>query len=265
MIDFHNHILPKIDDGSKSLEMSLNMLREAERQGITDVVNTVHFQHPKMNGREVTYDIIKKEIEIFQKVLDVEDINIKVHIGSEVFFLPNLMEIKENPLCTMGGGKYMLIEFYPFHLPPNFDKHFYQLKLSGTTPIIAHPERNTMIQKDINILKKLIDSGCLVQVDAASLIGDFGPECKKISELLLQRNMVHFLGSDAHNDKKRNFCLLSALDIARSLMGDDADILIMDNPSKLISGQEIIPFPIKESLKKKFSFWDLFNTKNKIK
>ena len=58
MIDFHNHILPNVDDGSKSLEMSLNMLREAERQGITDVINTVHFQHPKVEGMDISLLIV---------------------------------------------------------------------------------------------------------------------------------------------------------------------------------------------------------------
>ena len=56
MIDFHNHIIPKLDDGSKTLEMTIKMLKEAERQGITDVVNTVHFQHPKMESKNTSYD-----------------------------------------------------------------------------------------------------------------------------------------------------------------------------------------------------------------
>ena len=76
MIDFHNHILPQIDDGSKSLEMSINMLRMAESQGIRDVVNTVHFQHPKMDGKNITFDTISKELEKLQRVLDEKGINI---------------------------------------------------------------------------------------------------------------------------------------------------------------------------------------------
>ena len=62
MIDFHNHIIPNLDDGSKSIEMSLNMLKEAEAQGITDIVNTVHYKHPKMEGKEVSLSFIKDEL-----------------------------------------------------------------------------------------------------------------------------------------------------------------------------------------------------------
>ena len=67
MIDFHNHILPDLDDGAKSLEVSLSMLRSAHVQGITDVVNTVHFQHPKVEGLDITYDSVKKAIDKLQK------------------------------------------------------------------------------------------------------------------------------------------------------------------------------------------------------
>jgi len=265
MIDFHNHILPNVDDGSKSLEMSLDMLREAERQGITDVVNTVHFQHPKMEGKNVDYDFINYELESLQNKLNEEGISIKFHLGAEVFFLHNLLDIKSNTLVGFGHGKYMLIEFYPFHLPPNFDEHLYQLKLSGTTPIIAHPERNKMIQNDIEILVKLINSGCLIQLDAGSLLGHFGPTCQVVAELLLERNMVHFIGSDAHNNKKRNFCLALAVDIARNIVGDNVDILVNDNPSKVISGEDIIPFSMNESQAPSNFITGLFNKIKKLK
>ena len=62
MIDFHNHILPNFDDGSKSLEMTINMLREAEKQGITDIVNTTHYKHPKMSNKKTNYKNIQVEI-----------------------------------------------------------------------------------------------------------------------------------------------------------------------------------------------------------
>ena len=82
MIDFHNHIIPNLDDGSKSLEMSLNMLREAERQGITDVVNTVHFQHPKMEQKNTSHNFVVTEIAKLQSKIDKEKIKIKIHPAS---------------------------------------------------------------------------------------------------------------------------------------------------------------------------------------
>ena len=244
MIDFHNHILPNVDDGSKSLEMSLNMLREAERQGITDVINTVHFQHPKVEGMDISFERIIQEIENLQKSAIENNINVKIHNGAEVFYLPNLTEIKSDPLTVFGHGKYMLIEFQTYLLPPGYDDELYRLLMSGTTPIIAHPERYRPIQNDINIVEKLINSGCLMQIDAGSLLGQFGKDCKKSAETMLQRNMVHFMGSDSHNDGKRNFCLESAAKMCEELIGDMTTLLIYDNPQKLLVGEKIEPFEI---------------------
>ena len=155
MIDFHNHILPKIDDGSKSLEMSLDMLRHAAEQGITDVVNTVHYQHPKVETEDISFERIQKEIKNLQTELDNHDISIKLHCGAEVFFLPNLLEIKDDPLATFSHGKYMLIEFQAHKLPDMHKQQLFDLKMAGVTPIIAHPERYKPVQEDISILEEV--------------------------------------------------------------------------------------------------------------
>ena len=70
MIDFHNHILPDVDDGPHTIEESISMLKHAQNQGITEVVNTVHFQHPKMDGRNVDYSYLLKQVDILQKRLN---------------------------------------------------------------------------------------------------------------------------------------------------------------------------------------------------
>ena len=93
MIDLHNHIIPRLDDGSKSLKMSLEMLRCAAGQGITDVVNTVHFQTPRLDGITFEYDFVKTKVEELQDELDKEEIPIKLHLSAEVFYLPNLFYI----------------------------------------------------------------------------------------------------------------------------------------------------------------------------
>ena len=106
MIDFHNHILPNVDDGSKSLEISLKMLKEASIQGITDVVNTVHYQHPKVEGKDISFKRITKEINDLQLKLNKLDIPIKLHSGSEVYFLPNLTDIISNCINSNINNRY---------------------------------------------------------------------------------------------------------------------------------------------------------------
>ena len=110
MIDLHNHVLPNVDDGPKTVEESVKMLRVANLQGITEIVQTVHFQHPKMYNKNVDYSYLKSKVDSLQTLINQEKLNIKIHLSAEVFYLPGLLEIIDNPLVTIGDKKYMLIE-----------------------------------------------------------------------------------------------------------------------------------------------------------
>ena len=141
MIDFHNHVLPGVDDGSQRLAISIEMLFNASNQGITDVVNTVHFQHPKVEDKNISFDLIEQKTKLLQKILNDKNINVTIHIGSEVFFSHNLCDLLDNPIATIGNGKYMLIEFPIINFPIGYEDILFNLNLKGVTPIIAHPER----------------------------------------------------------------------------------------------------------------------------
>jgi len=260
-IDFHNHILPNCDDGSKSVDISLDMLREAQRQGITDVVNTIHYQHPKMENKRTDFKYISSIRDQLQIELIKNNIDIKIHLGAEVFFNFNLLDILDNELVTFSNMKYMLIEFEVFMLPKGYENHLYELAASGITPIIAHPERYRPIQNDVKIVEKLINSGCLMQVDAGSLIGHFGKRTKQLAEELIRRRMTHIMGSDSHNNRKRNFCLEEALKIAQNLIGETANTLVDSNPRKVLSGSSIEPFEILDNQVNKKSFFSFLNKK----
>ena len=255
MIDFHNHILPGCDDGAKTIEESIDMLKCAQEQGITDVVNTIHFQHPKMEGKRTDFEYVSAVKDKLQDKLIEHGIDVKLHLGAEVFFNFNLLDILNNKLITFCNMKYMLIEFHTLSFPKNFNNHLYELALSGVTPIIAHPERYKPIQNDISIAEELINSGCLMQVDGGSFLGQFGEKCKNISEIMLRRRMVHIIGSDAHNNKKRNFCLKPAFEVAQNTLGDDASMLVKENPQKVINGENIEILEIKNESKEKTSIY----------
>ena len=239
MIDFHNHILPSVDDGSKSIDMSLSMFKYAQEQGITDVVNTVHFQHPKMEGKDISLKSIKSEIDKMKNILDKNNIDIDIHIGSEVFFLPNLVELINNPLTTIGNGKYMLIEFHPYNIPSIHKQVFFDLKMKGVTPIIAHPERYKQVQENVNIVPRWIEAGCVIQIDAGSPLGLLGRQAKITSEILIKNNWFQLLGSDAHDDKNRNFCMKESLGYINSIVDTDLNHLEINNPRKIIQGEPI--------------------------
>ena len=239
MIDFHNHILPNVDDGSKSLEMSLNMLRHAAEQGITDVVNTVHFQHPKVETEDISYDRIQKEIASLQEELDKRNIPVRLHSGSEVFYLPNLVSFKGNQLATFGQGSYMLVEFQVHQLPETQKQVLFDLKMAGITPIIAHPERYKPVQENITFIYDWLNAGCLVQVDAGSVLGFLGKSAQLAAEKIIKNNWCQILGSDAHNDHNRDFCLKDAYEIVHGWVGEQARALVFDYPQAVIKGEPI--------------------------
>ena len=239
MIDFHNHILPKVDDGAKSLDMSLSMLQHAAKQGITDVVNTVHYQHPKVETEDISYKRIQSEVQNLQLELDRNEIPIKLHLGAEVFYLPNLSSIKNDPLSTFIHGKYMLVEFQVHQLPKTQKQVFFDLKMQGVTPIIAHPERYKPVQKDISIVANWLEAGCVIQVDAGSPLGFLGPSAQTASEKIMKNGWCHILGSDSHDDNRRNFCLSESLDLVKDWIGDAVNPMVLDHPRAVIDGKPI--------------------------
>ena len=122
------------------------------------------------------------------------------------------MDICNNSLVTVGNGKYMLIEFSTNIFPSNYEKELYKLQNKGITPIIAHPERYKFVQNDVSVASNWLEAGCLLQVDAGSLNGTLGKSAQKTAIQIIQSRMCHLIGSDAHNDGRRNFCLKTASD-----------------------------------------------------
>ena len=239
MIDFHNHFLPGVDDGAKTLEESIEMLKFASEQGITEVVQTVHYQHPKMEKKNVDYGYLSKKIEELQQVLSKKNINIKLHLSAEVFYLPNLLDLLKNPLVTIGENKYMLIEFYANIYPTNYEKEFFKLQSNGITPIVAHPERYRFVKEDIDILTKWIDRDYVLQIDAGSIIGHFGDNTKDFSIEMIKKGYVHLIGSDAHNNKKRNFCLFESYKVLENILEFDDIEILKNNSNNILHGKKV--------------------------
>jgi protein-tyrosine phosphatase len=238
MIDFHNHILPNVDDGSKSLEMSIDMIRDAQIQGITEIVNTTHHMHPMIDNSLIEYKDLKLKYSELEKILNEKDIDIKIHKGSEVYFHDKLDEIEVNDLTTFGNGRYMLIEFPVIQFPENYSEILFKLQLNGITPIIAHPERYRDIQKNINIIDEFIDKGYVVQIDAGSILGQFGKKVKKCALEIIRKEKFHLIGSDAHN-YKRNFCIQELLDLNINIINLNRVNIFVKNPGVILKGKSV--------------------------
>ena len=98
----------------------------------------------------------------------------------------------------------MLIEFQTFMMPEGYENHLYDLKMSGITPIIAHPERYIFVQKNIKNIKNWINRGYVIQIDAGSIIGQFGDTIKNITHKIVDNGYFHLIDSWVKSDGERN-------------------------------------------------------------
>lgn len=207
MIDIHNHILVDADDGPKSLEDTIALLRQAKEQGINAIVVTPHHLHPRYSNN---FDAVTKSIEELNKIDEIAKLNIQLYPGQEIRLSDQILQdIEQHRIYGINYTKYLLIELPSNEVPHYTKKLLYEIQNKGFIPIIAHPERNKAIARDINLLYELINNGSLSQVTASSLSGELGKNLQKISIKMIEHNLIHFIASDAHNAINRPFMVES--------------------------------------------------------
>ncbi len=245
MIDLHCHMLPKIDDGPKSLEESITMAKIAVNDGIKILACTPHIYQGIYNN---TAEKIKKATLAFQKVLDEEKIPLTLVYASDTHIHPNLIEeIRSGKVPTFNGGRYLLLEPTHHIAPLNFEGYVVKMLEEGFVPIITHPERLTYIEKFYHVMTRLIQKGAWMQITASSFSGRFGELAKRYAFRFLVEGKIAILASDAHSIKHRPPILSEALAIATHILGEEeARRLVIDRPSAILNNidpKEVIKVP----------------------
>jgi len=236
MIDLHCHILPGIDDGAETLNEALELARCAVSHGITHCLATPHIHPGRYDNDAVSVLAVYQQ---FKQALAEHRIPLhlsvagEVRIGSEL-----LMMIPQGQIPFMGtweGRKVMLLEFPHSHVFPGSDKLVKWLLARDILPMIAHPERNKAALRDVAVLKPFREMGCLFQVTAMSVAGDFGEPAQRLAEWLLLNDWVTVLASDAHNIQHRPPNLEPGRAQAAAWIGEEAAWrLVRDNPARLL-------------------------------
>lgn len=236
MIDLHNHILPGIDDGAKTLDESLAMARLAVADGIHTMGCTPHI-YPGMYMNDGPG--IQKAVAALQKVLNREGIPLKLVVGADVHLVPGLLDgLRSGQVPTLHGSRYFLLE--PSHTtpPPRFEDTVFNLIASGYTPIITHPERLTWVENHYPTFLRLIEQGAWMQITAGALTGTFGKRAKYWGERFLNEGHTHLIASDAHSAGRRLPRLSEARELARRLLGDEeAERLVVGRPQAVLDNQ----------------------------
>lgn len=237
MIDLHNHILSEIDDGSRSMEETIEMARIAVEEGISKIIATPHHRKPEYL---VDKDHILEKIKNTNQVLKKENIDLKVLPGMEIYMSRDIPEkLANKELLSLNNSSYILIEFPMREELDYIEDVLHEVKIQGYRPIIAHPERYKKVIEDPNYVKRLIEGGCLFQINANSLTGAFGEESKKTVEILIKHKMVHLISTDSHSSKRRSPRIRQALECVRAINGDQYVEVLLDNANKVLNDEKI--------------------------
>lgn len=199
MVDIHSHILPGIDDGSKTMEESIKLLKDLSEVGFTDIVLTPHYVYDSnfvCNNKEKLSLLTQLE-----KELENNKINLNLYLGNEIYITENIDElILKDEIKTMNNTKYILVEFPLSHLPHNAINIVDDLIYAGYKVILAHPERYPFVIDDVDNLEEFVEMGVLLQPNYTSLFGKYGKEIEKTLKKIMKKYTISFIGSDTHKN-----------------------------------------------------------------
>ena len=234
MIDIHSHLLYGVDDGSKSIEESVDVLRDLADYGYTDIILTPHYI------RGSAYSSPKKEnlkrLGILKNVLKENNININLYLGNEIYIDDDLLELfKKGEISTLNNTDYALIELPMSGKYDEYKEIFSELISKGCRVILAHPERYKAFQEDFNKVYELENIGVLFQSNLDSINGRYGEGAEKTIRRLLHEKKIAFLATDIHQ-KKHDYHKWdeAKTEILKYISEEEFNILTVKNPGQLI-------------------------------
>ena len=236
LVDIHCHALPGVDDGAASVAMGLDMLRRAADEGVDDVVLTPHYRPEDGPDRAQQ---LQDYFEGF--AVDVADagIGVRVHLGAELGFRFGLAQLAQSvTVARLAGGPYVLVDLPPGPLSPGLGQAFFEIRMAGYRPVLAHPERHRELAAAADRIEQLRAQDLLLQIDAGSLRGRFGRRAQAAAIFLAESGQAALVGSDGHDLEKRPLSLRSAYEQMVGLTGaEEAQRLFARNPLLCIDGK----------------------------
>ncbi|HEY5648962.1 MAG TPA: CpsB/CapC family capsule biosynthesis tyrosine phosphatase [Nitrospiria bacterium] len=233
MIDLHCHILPNLDDGPHTIEESVAMVRLAWKDGIRMIVASSHITPGIYDNSPLR---IVETTDKLNERLKEEKIPVRIVPGADNRIFPEMIENPESFLRINTVSPYFLLEFPHDMVPPGSGNLAESLLNEGLIPVITHPERNRELQIKPEKLGPFVKMGCLVQVTAMSLTGDFGWFARDTSEYFMKEGLVHVIATDAHDTRKRPPVLSRGLKQAAEWVGEEAaGRMVLETPEMIVN------------------------------
>jgi protein-tyrosine phosphatase len=237
-VDIHCHILPDVDDGAPSLADALEMATMASADGIQTIIATPHANHeyPPRPAEELLQRVASLQAEI-----DRIGVPLRILPGADVQISESLAgHVQNRRILTLADtGRYILLEM-PHDIYVPLDGLMSELKKAGVRSILSHPERNCGIRANLGLLEHLVERGCLLQVTAGSILGEFGREAKAAALHMLEHRLIHFVATDAHSPRYRKPLLREAYRCVAALSDEPyADQIFKQFPAAVAQGKSI--------------------------
>lgn len=234
MIDFHSHILPGIDDGSRSYDETVKLLLEAKEAGFNKIISTSHYAIDCYETPEY------KRKELIEQ-LNLENRFPEIVLGSEIFLTYNIVDLlKEFNASTINGTNYVLFELPLRSRFINLKDLLYKIQENNYRLILAHPERYSVVQKDFDLLYELKDMGILLQSNYGSILGIYGSTEKKTLKKMLKEDLVDFFGTDVHRENTIYPKVSKAIQkISKYVSDERLEDLINNNAERILNGEDI--------------------------
>ena len=236
--DIHSHLLPEVDDGAQSLEQSVRMARTAAMEGIGRIILT---PHQRTDRPSVSPEGTARRMRRLQEEIDRRRIPIRLYAGAEIFYRHGVEELlSEGRLLTLAGSRYCLTEFFPEENYAYIRDGLNRLSAFGYFPILAHAERYEQLTESGRAEELKRGTGCLYQLNAASLTGENGFLYKSRSRRLLKNGLADFIATDAHDEKGRGPRIARLADWLEKRYGkEERDRLLILNPAAVLEDREI--------------------------
>lgn len=195
-VDMHSHLIPGIDDGSKSMDHTIGMLLRFSELGYKKVITTPHIMFDYYKN---TPEIILKGLEEVRAEVKRLNIPIEIEAAAEYFYDEHFVDLIEKEKLLTFGKNNVLFEFSFGTKPNNIDELIFNLKSKDYQPVLAHYERYLFfLDEGIAPARRLRENGVHIQMNLNSLTGHYGKDIKRQAELLVDSDLIDYLGTDCH-------------------------------------------------------------------
>lgn len=253
MLDFHNHLMPGVDDGAADLDESRFGLRAMLEQGVTTIITTPHIRASQTHRPEELYEYLIQLDTAFsalKKLAESEFPELRVERGVEMMLdVPSPLLIDDR--MHLAGTSFVLVEFPFMNIPPHSTIPLREIRATGVIPVIAHPERYSNMAGNLEIIESWRDAGACIQINSGSLVGLHGATAKRLVWQILERGWADYLSSDYHS---RGRCAVRDCAAALLERGGAAQLraLTVTNPERMLRSEPPLPVIPLEEMQLKF-------------